>query len=63
MGGGLVEYRSALFASRGYASMALAYIGHKDLPGPSNSVNVTNSYFKVGLDTLLLPKHQSVNIS
>ncbi|KAK7916066.1 hypothetical protein WMY93_011827 [Mugilogobius chulae] len=34
MGGGLVEYRSALMASRGYASFALAYFGHKDLPGP-----------------------------
>ncbi|XP_008318306.1 bile acid-CoA:amino acid N-acyltransferase-like [Cynoglossus semilaevis] len=58
MGGGLVEYRSALFASRGYASMALAYIGHKDLPGPSNSVNVTNSYFKSAYQ--LLQDHQQI---
>lgn len=47
MGGGLIEYRSALFASRGYASLSLAYIGHKDLPGPQNSMNVGDSYFKV----------------
>uniref|UniRef100_A0A3P9J8Q1 Uncharacterized protein n=1 Tax=Oryzias latipes TaxID=8090 RepID=A0A3P9J8Q1_ORYLA len=32
MGGGLPEYRSSLFASRGYASFCLAYVGHKDLP-------------------------------
>lgn len=48
MGGGLVEYRSALLASRGYASMSLAYIGHKELPGPQNCINVGHSYFKVG---------------
>ena len=47
MGGGLVEYRSALFASRGYASLSLAYIGHKELPGPQNTMNVGDSYFKV----------------
>ncbi|XP_062254868.1 bile acid-CoA:amino acid N-acyltransferase-like [Platichthys flesus] len=46
MGGGLVEYRSALFASRGYASFSLAYIEHKDLPGPKNCLNVDDSYFK-----------------
>lgn len=48
MGGGLVEYRSALLASRGYASFTIAYIGHKDLPGPKNRINVGDSYFKVG---------------
>ncbi|XP_076604432.1 bile acid-CoA:amino acid N-acyltransferase-like [Chaetodon auriga] len=46
MGGGLVEYRSALFASRGYASLSLAYIGHKELPGPQNKLNVDDLYFK-----------------
>ncbi|XP_029287376.1 acyl-coenzyme A thioesterase 4-like isoform X2 [Cottoperca gobio] len=45
MGGGLVEYRSALFASKGYASLALAYFGHRDLPGPQNRINVGDSYF------------------
>uniref|UniRef100_A0A8C2XR61 Acyl-coenzyme A thioesterase 4-like n=1 Tax=Cyclopterus lumpus TaxID=8103 RepID=A0A8C2XR61_CYCLU len=40
MGGGLMEYRSALFASKGYASFSLAYFGHKDLSGPEKSVNV-----------------------
>lgn len=47
MGGGLVEYRAALLASRGYASLSLAYIGHKDLPAPQNRMNVGDSYFQV----------------
>ncbi|XP_029007502.1 peroxisomal succinyl-coenzyme A thioesterase-like [Betta splendens] len=46
MGGGLVEYRSALLASRGYASFTIAYIGHKDLPGPKNCISVGDPYFK-----------------
>lgn len=48
MGGGLMEYRSALCASRGYASLSLAYFGHKDIPGPPNCINVGDSYFRVG---------------
>lgn len=47
MGGGLVEYRAALFASRGYASLSLAYIGHKELPAPHNRMMVGDLYFKV----------------
>lgn len=43
-----MEYRAALFASRGYASLALAYIGHKDLPGDPKRMNVGDLYFKVG---------------
>ncbi|XP_061544888.1 peroxisomal succinyl-coenzyme A thioesterase-like [Phycodurus eques] len=31
MGGGLVEYRSAMIASRGFASFSIAYMEHKDL--------------------------------
>ncbi|XP_029906760.1 bile acid-CoA:amino acid N-acyltransferase-like [Myripristis murdjan] len=46
MGGGLYEYRSALFASRGFASLSLAFLGHKDLPGPLNRINVGDKYFK-----------------
>ncbi|KAM6927560.1 acyl-coenzyme A thioesterase 1-like [Xenentodon cancila] len=52
MGGGLPEYRSSLFASRGYASLALAYVGHKELPGPPNTVNVGDSYFKAAFQLL-----------
>ncbi|KAJ4927364.1 hypothetical protein JOQ06_015097 [Pogonophryne albipinna] len=58
MGGGLVEYRSALFASRGYASFSLAYIGHKDLPGPQNRINVGDPYFKSAFQ--LLQDHPQV---
>lgn len=47
MGGGLVEYRSALLASHGLASLALAYFGHKDIPGPLNCINVGDPYFQV----------------
>lgn len=57
MGGGLVEYRSALFASRGYVSLSLAYFRHKELPGPQNRLNVGNSYFKSAFD-LLKDHHQ-----
>ncbi|XP_034540880.1 bile acid-CoA:amino acid N-acyltransferase-like [Notolabrus celidotus] len=46
LGGGLVEYRSALFASKGYASLSLAYVVHEDLPGPKKRVNIGDSYFK-----------------
>ncbi|KAF7660736.1 hypothetical protein LDENG_00276850 [Lucifuga dentata] len=52
MTGGLVEYRSALFASKGFASLSLAYLGHKDLPGPRNSINVGNLYFKSAFHVL-----------
>uniref|UniRef100_UPI0037E96576 bile acid-CoA:amino acid N-acyltransferase-like n=1 Tax=Semicossyphus pulcher TaxID=241346 RepID=UPI0037E96576 len=58
MGGGLVEYRAALFASRGYAGLSLAYMGHKELPGPQNQVNVGNSYFKAAFQ--LLQDHPQV---
>uniref|UniRef100_A0A8C7XTJ3 Acyl-coenzyme A thioesterase 4-like n=1 Tax=Oryzias sinensis TaxID=183150 RepID=A0A8C7XTJ3_9TELE len=52
MGGGLPEYRSSLFASRGYASFCLAYVGHKDLPGPPNTINVRDSYFQAAFQFL-----------
>ncbi|KAM9758966.1 acyl-coenzyme A amino acid N-acyltransferase 1-like isoform 2-T2 [Menidia menidia] len=58
MGGGLPEYRSSLFASKGYASLVVAYIGHKDLPGPPKRVNVGDSYFKAAFH--LLQDHSQV---
>uniref|UniRef100_A0A3Q4AML1 Acyl-coenzyme A thioesterase 4-like n=1 Tax=Mola mola TaxID=94237 RepID=A0A3Q4AML1_MOLML len=57
MGGGLIEYRSALLASRGYASLSLAYIGHKELPSPRNRMNVSDSYFNSAFH-LLQDHHQ-----
>ena len=47
IGGGLNEYRSALLASKGIASLSLAYFGHKDIPGPLNKINVGDDYFRV----------------
>ncbi|KAM9813910.1 peroxisomal succinyl-coenzyme A thioesterase-like [Neosynchiropus ocellatus] len=58
MGGGLHEYRSALLASRGYASLSLAYFGHSDLPGPRDSINVDDAYFKAAFG--LLQDHPQV---
>ncbi|XP_037534879.1 bile acid-CoA:amino acid N-acyltransferase [Nematolebias whitei] len=60
LGGGLQEYRSSLFASKGFVSFSLAYIGHKDLPGPPNRVNVGDSYFKAAFQ-LLQNHHQVVS--
>ncbi|XP_068172057.1 peroxisomal succinyl-coenzyme A thioesterase-like isoform X2 [Antennarius striatus] len=57
-GGGLMEYRAALFASRGYASMSLAFKGHKDLPGPRKTMNVGDSYFRSAFQ--LLQNHHQV---
>ncbi|CAI5688170.1 unnamed protein product [Oreochromis niloticus] len=51
-GGGLFEYRSALFASRGFASLSVAYMGHKDLPGPQHIMSVGDSYFKSAFQLL-----------
>ncbi|CAI5688188.1 unnamed protein product [Oreochromis niloticus] len=51
-GGGLLEYRSALFASRGFASLSVAYMGHKDLPGPPHIMSVGDSYFKSAFQLL-----------
>ncbi|XP_075997234.1 bile acid-CoA:amino acid N-acyltransferase-like [Genypterus blacodes] len=52
MTGGLIEYRSALFASRGFASFSIAYLGHKDLPGSAKTLNVGLSYFKAAFNVL-----------
>uniref|UniRef100_A0A3B4GQF3 Uncharacterized protein n=1 Tax=Pundamilia nyererei TaxID=303518 RepID=A0A3B4GQF3_9CICH len=52
MGGGQSEYRSALFASRGFASLSVAYMGHKDLPGPPDIMSVGDLYFKSAFQLL-----------
>lgn len=44
-GGGLVEYRSALLASRGYVALALEYIGRVDADGKPYQVD--SYYFEV----------------
>ncbi|KAL5013583.1 hypothetical protein ScPMuIL_007853 [Solemya velum] len=45
--GGLVEFRAALLASRGFVVLALAYMGYKDLP-PICYLNL--SYFQEAVD-------------
>ncbi|XP_061075683.1 acyl-coenzyme A thioesterase 3-like [Conger conger] len=52
MGGGLIEYRAALLASRGMASLALAYFGHKDIPGPLDVINVGDDYMQAAFQLL-----------
>ncbi|KAJ1168948.1 hypothetical protein NDU88_000860 [Pleurodeles waltl] len=54
--GGLVEYRSALLASRGFASLSLAYFGYDDLPHILTEVNL--EYFEEAAELLL--KHPKV---
>ncbi|XP_062317866.1 bile acid-CoA:amino acid N-acyltransferase-like isoform X2 [Osmerus eperlanus] len=49
-GGGLVEYRSALLASRGFVSLALEYITIKT--ADSFSRNVGNAYFEAAFNAL-----------
>ncbi|XP_076863383.1 acyl-CoA thioesterase 19 [Brachyhypopomus gauderio] len=49
-GGGLVEYRSALLASRGYVSLTLEYIGLMDAEGKPR--NVGNDYFEAAFTVL-----------
>ncbi|KAL5008828.1 hypothetical protein ScPMuIL_014409 [Solemya velum] len=47
--GGLVEFRAALLASRGFVVLALAYVGYKDLPLPCY---LNLSYFQEAVDWL-----------
>ncbi|RXG55629.1 Acyl-coenzyme A thioesterase 1 [Armadillidium vulgare] len=49
--GGLLEYRSAQLASRGIASLTLAYFAFEDLPKKMEEVDL--SYFEEGVDFLL----------
>ncbi|XP_045112618.1 acyl-coenzyme A thioesterase 1-like isoform X3 [Portunus trituberculatus] len=54
--GGLLEYRSAQLASRGIASLALAYFAYDDLPKSLEEFNM--SYFEEAVEFLL--KHDKV---
>ncbi|MCJ8735951.1 hypothetical protein PDJAM_G00253440 [Pangasius djambal] len=49
-GGGLVEYRSALLASRGYVALALEYIGRVDADGKPYQVD--SDYFEAAYTVL-----------
>lgn len=54
--GGLLEYRSAQLASRGFASLALAFYAYDDLPKNLEEFNI--SYFEEAVEFLL--KHEKV---
>ncbi|XP_078603919.1 acyl-coenzyme A amino acid N-acyltransferase 1-like [Branchiostoma floridae x Branchiostoma japonicum] len=49
--GGLANYRSALLASRGFATLGLAYFGYDDLPKDMSDVDL--DYFEEAADWLL----------
>ncbi|XP_077429723.1 bile acid-CoA:amino acid N-acyltransferase-like [Vanacampus margaritifer] len=51
MGGGLVEYRSSLIASRGFASFSIAYVKHKDLTGQPD-IYTLDAYMKKAFNIL-----------
>ncbi|KAB7506096.1 Acyl-coenzyme A thioesterase 4 [Armadillidium nasatum] len=48
--GGLIEFRAAQLASRGIASLSLAYFGFEDLPREMNEIDL--AYFEEGVDYL-----------
>ncbi|XP_069484979.1 acyl-coenzyme A amino acid N-acyltransferase 1-like [Ambystoma mexicanum] len=54
--GGLVEFRSGLLASHGFASLALPYFGYEDLPRTLTEVDL--EYFEEAANLLL--KHPKV---
>ncbi|XP_078528037.1 bile acid-CoA:amino acid N-acyltransferase-like [Lissotriton helveticus] len=54
--GGLTEFRSGLLASRGFATLALAYFAYDDLPNFLSEVDL--EYFEEAADLLL--KHPKV---
>ncbi|XP_010221992.1 PREDICTED: acyl-coenzyme A thioesterase 1-like [Tinamus guttatus] len=55
-GGGLVEYRASLLASRGFVTLALAYMAFEDLPAMPQVLEL--SYFEAAVN--FLQKQQQV---
>ncbi|XP_066579567.1 acyl-coenzyme A thioesterase 1 isoform X2 [Amia ocellicauda] len=51
-GGGLVEYRSALLASHGYASLALEYLSHSEGQNAWASQSLEEQYFETAFTIL-----------
>ncbi|NXS64234.1 ACOT1 thioesterase, partial [Brachypteracias leptosomus] len=58
-GGGLVEYRASLLASRGFVTLAVAYMAFEDLPAMPESLEL--SYFEEAVN--FLRKQQQVKDS
>ncbi|XP_043943808.1 bile acid-CoA:amino acid N-acyltransferase-like [Protopterus annectens] len=44
--GGLNEFRAALLASHGFATLVVAYTNHPDLPYPNYYIGVSDDYFQ-----------------
>lgn len=57
LGAGLHELRASLLANKGFAVMALAYYGYKDLPKATTKLDV--EYFEKAVT--LLHTHPKVN--
>lgn len=49
--GGLVEFKASLFASHGFATLALAYIGYEDQPLSPSLINL--DYFEEAANWLV----------
>lgn len=49
-GGGLVEYRASLLASRGFVTLALAYMAFEDLPAMPEILEL--AYFEEAVNFL-----------
>lgn len=56
-GGGLVEYRASLLASRGFVTLALAYMAFEDLPAMPEILEL--DYFQEAID--FLQKQQQIS--
>ncbi|PIO12521.1 hypothetical protein AB205_0060840, partial [Aquarana catesbeiana] len=58
-GGGLLEYKASLLASRGFATMALAYYNYEDLPKQMKDFRL--EYFEEAVNYMLQhPKAKSI---
>lgn len=55
--GGLMEFRSGLLASRGFAALALAYFAYEDLPRTLDQLDL--EYFEEAAELLL--RHPKVS--
>lgn len=57
--GGLMEFRSGLLASRGFAALALAYFAYEDLPRTLDQLDL--EYFEEAAELLL--RHPKVSLA
>uniref|UniRef100_A0A8C3U2U3 Uncharacterized protein n=1 Tax=Catharus ustulatus TaxID=91951 RepID=A0A8C3U2U3_CATUS len=60
-GGGLIEYRASLLASRGFVTLALAYMSFEDIPAMPQILEL--SYFEEAVNFLGIDEGAAVSIS